>query len=118
VESVPPAELSFELKQWIINEAQWVVPVMDYLRQDIGTFSALVVAAELKGATQGEEFFQATNPGGRIAWAFEAEQQGAKALLSTGQLQLCPTCCAKVLYFGDGQKLSWPIMATHECEGE
>lgn len=116
MESVPPTELSTELKQWIINEAQWVVPVMDYLRQDVSLFSTLAVAAELRGVPQGEEFFQVSNPGGRIAWAWEAEQQGARALLGTGQLQLCPTCCAKVLYFGDGQKLSWPIMGTHECE--
>lgn len=116
MENVPPTGLPIELKQWIITEAETVVPVLDYLRQDAGLFSALAVVAQLRGVPQGEEFFQVTNPGGRVAWAWEAEQQRARALLGTGQLQLCPTCCAKVLYFSDGQKVSWPIMGMHECE--
>lgn len=115
---MPPTELSAELKSWLINEAQWVVPVLDYLRQDITLYSSLVIAAELKAAAAGGDyFFEVSNPAGRIAWAWEKEQAAAKELLGTGQLQLCPTCADKVLYFGDGQKVSWPIMEMHVCEG-
>lgn len=119
MESVPPAELSTELKQWLINEAQWVVPVMDYLRRNITTYSAVVALAELEMLRRlppEQADYEFSNPKGRAALRWEAEKKEAQELLSTGRLHLCSDCAEKVIIFSDGHRISWPIIGAHECE--
>lgn len=118
MESVPPTELSTELKEWIVREAEYVVPVMDYLRRNSSSFFTMIALSDLDAIGQMEEgpkYFHLAHPDGRVAKTWEKERESARELLTTGQLAHCPECFDKVLFFSDGQRVSWPIMGTHEC---
>ena len=109
-------ELSPELKEWVLANPNFIMIVLDYLRRHPAEFWDVVGWAQCEGVPEGGLDLYA--PGGLGEQRWYAEQATAKELLSTGQLLNCAECFVPCLYFGDGQKVGWPEMATHECNKE
>ena len=121
---MPSEPLPPDLAAWLRNNADDVVPVLEYLRSRPAVFSVLVFGARalwpesesLVRMNDGAVVDVGTRPAG-VHDAMARQTERARAWLQTGTLAFCADCLGAVVEFPTGELLSWPpdTVEQHGC---
>lgn len=99
------------LRDWIADNADNAIEILDYLRRHPLELLSIATIARLE--VDGPALlFTPDNP--RAAELYEHRERLARQWLDSGKLGACPRCVSPVLFFGDGRFLDVKP-AEHVC---